>query len=235
VKMIVPRRPDSFSPFRPVRLTLRGHPSSRARLELRALVAAPSDAVEFRGGGLPTSAVALAGRLVRGAGDLACPARGRATCRVSAPRSLPLTSRPAHRGLLDLPRPAVLSNNGLKQTQDLASLDPRCLGLVRWADLRMGATSGCSSPGGIGIRAGPLPALSLTHRAQVGFDSSVEHHPGLAAARPQPDSEPIVAARAGVDWWRSVESVPAVTDRVVPVVSCSDPSPSLEAGRGGVW
>jgi hypothetical protein len=32
-------------------------------------------------------------------------------------------------------------NNGLKQTQDLASLDLRSLGLVRWADDEMGAVS----------------------------------------------------------------------------------------------
>jgi hypothetical protein len=29
---------------------------------------------------------------------------------------------------------SVPPNNGLKLPQDLASLDPRCLGLIRWAD-----------------------------------------------------------------------------------------------------
>jgi hypothetical protein len=54
----------------------------------------------------------------------------------------------------------------------------------------------------------------------------------LSTARARPDSEAIVAARAGVDWWRSVESVPAVTGRVVPVVSCSDSRPHSRLAGG---
>ena len=54
-----------------------------------------------------------------------------ASCR--APEARASRSVPPSRSL-SLETPSGQPNNGLKQTRDLAPLDPRCLGLLRWAD-----------------------------------------------------------------------------------------------------
>jgi hypothetical protein len=115
--MIVPRRPDSLSPFRLVRLT----PAGIHRVELVLTSGRLLQRLPMRSsfaGGLATRAASLAGHLVRGAGDRARRARGHATCDVFARTHFfrrPAASR--RRGLFRSKHRRELSNYGLQLTR----------------------------------------------------------------------------------------------------------------------
>jgi hypothetical protein len=133
-KMIVPRRLDGLSPLRRAVLSL----AARIRVgprDDRWLCCKRRSMLSSFAGVLPAVRSSLAGRVVRGAGGWRGLLRGCLGQTVIAGRS-GLTDRRRH-GFA-----AVESGRWWRAAQrrpepdaDLASLDPRRLGLVRWADL----------------------------------------------------------------------------------------------------
>ena len=131
--MIVPRRPDSLSPFRLVRLTPAGIHRVELVLNCEPLLKRLPITVAFRRGAVPRAEVSLAARLGRGAAGWYASRAVDSTVTPSWPSAFDqrVGSRFAVHSAANSTRAA---QQRPEADADLASLDPRCLGLVRWAD-----------------------------------------------------------------------------------------------------